>query len=74
MKNSVIIIPSSVITAIVYALLATIFLELDNASGEEDININDADSNSKASAPELVDASCKSPCPPTAEMCIQMCA
>ena len=77
-KTAVSSIPSSyvLITTLVYALLGAIFLELDNVSGEEeDINVNDvADADNKTSALELVDASCKTPCPSTAEMCIQLCA
>lgn len=62
-----------VITTLVYALVATILLESDNAS-EEDSNINNAVNTDKPSGLEIVDVSCKSPCPPTSEMCIQMCA
>ncbi len=75
MKNKAVsAIPSSyvMIMTLVYALLAAIFL--DNASGEENSGINDADKDNKASAQELVETPCKSPCPPNAEMCIQMCA
>jgi hypothetical protein len=67
-----------VIMILVFALLATTSLELDNASGEEekDIGVNDsaANSDNKTSVQELGDPPCKSPCPPNAEMCIQMCA
>jgi hypothetical protein len=76
MKKAVVIaIPSShiVTTTLIYTLLISIFLEVNELSNEEkDNNINNA--YIKLSAPELVDASCKSPCPSTAEMCIQMCA
>jgi hypothetical protein len=61
-----------IIMTLVYTLLAAIFF--DNASGEENSGINDADKDNKASAQELVETPCKSPCPPNAEMCIQMCA
>jgi hypothetical protein len=72
-------IPSScvVITTLVNTLLAAICLELDNASGEEkDNGVNDsaANSDNKTSVQELGDSHCKSPCPSTTEMCIQMCA
>ena len=71
-------IPSSyiLITALVYALLGAIFFEFDNVSGEENnINVNEGDgSDNKSSFPQLIDAPCKSPCPSTEEMCIQMCA
>jgi hypothetical protein len=68
-----------VITTIVYALLATIFLQIDNANGEEetDIRNNDsatANSGNKTSVQELGDPHCKSPCPSDTEMCVQMCA
>ena len=61
------------IMTLVYALLATIFL--DNANGAEDSGIiNGVDKDNKASAQELVETPCKSPCPPNSEkMCIQMC-
>ena len=71
-------IPSSyvLITTLVYALLGAIFFEFDNVSGDEDnINVNEGDgSDNKSSFPQLIDAPCKSPCPSTEEMCIQMCA
>ncbi|HET9805409.1 MAG TPA: hypothetical protein VFP49_00720 [Nitrososphaeraceae archaeon] len=83
-KTTVIAIPSAyyvVITTLVHALLATISLELDNASGEEekDIVVDDSSatantSDNKTSVQELGDPHCKSPCPPNTEMCIQMCA
>ena len=77
-KIAVISIPSSyvLITTLVYALLGAIFFEFDNVSGEKDnINVNDGDgSDNKSSFPQLIDAPCKSPCPSTEEMCIQMCA
>jgi hypothetical protein len=75
-KRAVSVIPSSylMIMTLVYVLVATIFLELNNARGDEGISINDADRDNKTFVLELVETPCKSPCPPTAEMCIQMCA
>jgi hypothetical protein len=76
MNRSVSAIPSSyiMITTLVYALLGAIFLESDNIYGEKEIsNTNDVN-NDKTFTPELVSASCKSPCPSDAEMCITMCA
>ena len=78
MENSVIAIPSQyvVITTIVYALLCPIFFELDNALGEgEDFVVNN-DKNMMYSqqAIEVVETECKSPCPKSAEMCIEICA
>ena len=64
--------PYIVITTLVYALLAAIFL--DNANGEENSGSNDVYKDYKTYAQELVETPCKSPCPPNAEMCIQMCA
>jgi hypothetical protein len=78
MKNSIIAIQSFVITTIVYALLAPIFFEMDNAYlGEEEKFVFDNDKNVKATMYNqqvLVESECNSPCPPSAEMCIAMCA
>jgi hypothetical protein len=81
MKNSVIAIPSQyiVITTIVYTLLCPIFIESDNALGEgEDFVVNDNDKtmvySQQAIEEEEVEAECKSPCPYSAEMCIEICA
>ena len=81
MKNSVIAIPSQyiVITTIVYALLCPIFFESDNALGEgEDFVVNNNDKtmmySQQAIEEEEVETECKSPCPSSAEMCIEMCA
>jgi hypothetical protein len=76
MKNSVIAIPSSYVvitTTIVYALLAPIFFEMDNALGEGE-NFVDDDNDKPMYTQPVVETPCVSPCPPTAEMCIQMCA
>ena len=55
---------------ILTALVATTFFEIDNALGEgENFVVDD-----KTYIQQLVKTECKSPCPPTAEMCIQMCA
>ena len=75
MKNSVIAIQSFVITTIVYALLVSVFFEMDNAFGEE----NFVDDNNDKITPysqqvEIMETECKSPCPSSAEMCIAMCA
>ena len=77
MKKSVTAIPSSyvVITTIVYALLVPIFFEMDNALGEGENFVDDDDKDKPMYAHQpVVETPCKSPCPPTAEMCIQMCA
>ena len=78
MKNSVIAIPSQyvVITTIVYALLCPISFESDNALGEgKDFVVNnDKTMMYSQQAIEEVETECKSPCPSSAEMCIEMCA
>ncbi len=78
MENSAVIaIPSQyvVITTIVYALLCPIFFEMDNALGEGETFVvsNDKTMTYSQQAKE-VETECKSPCPKSAEMCIQMCA
>ena len=80
MKNSVIAIPSQyiVITTIVYALLCPIFFESDNALGPGEIFVVNNDKTTMTSYSqqtiEEVETECKSPCPSSAEMCIEMCA
>ncbi len=61
-----------VITTLLYALLVVaIFCELDIASGEN-IGLTGADINNSYTQ-QLADASCKSSCPDSAELCIYMC-
>ena len=82
MKNSVIAIPSQyvVITTIVYALLCPIFFESDNVLGEGEtfvVNYDDKTMmtySSQQAIEEEVETECKSPCPKSAEMCIELCA
>jgi hypothetical protein len=83
MKNSVIVSPSShfvvITTIIVYALLAPIFFEMDNAYGAGTNFVVDNDKTmmmtySQQQQVEEVDTKCKSPCSSAAEMCITMCA
>ena len=78
MKKSVIAIQSCVVTTIVYALLATIFFEMDNAFWEGEYFVvvyDDYNKDQMMSTQQLVETKeCKSPCPSTAEMCIAMCA
>ena len=79
MENSVIVIESCVITTIVYALLVPVFFEMDNNAvvGEEGTNFVDDDNNDQTmdSQQQVVDTKeCKSPCPSSAEMCIELCA
>ena len=78
MENSVIAIPSQyvVITTIVYALLCPIFFESDNARAGETFVVNNDKTMmySQQTIQEKVVTDCKSPCPSSAEMCIEMCA
>jgi len=83
MKNSVIVSQSShfvvITTIIVYALLAPIFFEMDNAYGAGTNFVVDNDKTTMTYSQqqqqvEEVDSNCKSPCSSSAEMCIAMCA
>ncbi len=77
MKNSVIALPSQyvVITTIIYALLAIIFFDMENAFGGETFVVNnDKIIIYKQQAIGELETECKSPCPKSAEMCIEMCA
>ncbi len=78
MKNPVIASqsPYFVITTIVYALLAPLFFELDNALGEG-ANFVVVDNDAKKAmtySQQQLETECKSPCPSGSEMCITMCA
>ena len=80
MKNSVITIQSFVITTIVYALLVTVFFEMDNVYGKGENFVDDNNNDkmttlySQQEEVEVAETECKSPCSSTAEMCITMCA
>ena len=83
MKNSVIAIQSQqhvvITTTIVYALLVPVFFEMDNNAFGERENFVVTDKTmmmySQPQQQQLVETKeCNSPCPESAEMCIQMCA
>jgi hypothetical protein len=76
MKNSVIAIQSFVITTIVYALLVPVFFEMDNVygKGENFVYDNGNDKKTMYSQQVVETKECKSPCPSSAEMCIEICA
>ena len=79
MKNRPIsAIPSSFVLmmTLVYALLVTIFPELDNVSGEGEKFVVDNESTTMTYGPQVkeVETDCKSPCSKSAEICIAMCA
>ena len=57
-----------------YALLAPIFFEMDNAYGAGTNFVVDNDKTTMTYSQQVVETKCKSPCPSTAEMCIAMCA
>ena len=67
-------IPSIVITTLVYTLLSALFLELDNASGERENFVDNKDNDKMTYSQQTIETECKSPCPSSAEMCIEMCA
>ena len=64
------------ITTIVYTLLCPIFFESNNAHGEGETFVvnNDKTMTYSQQAIEEVETECKSPCPKSAEMCIEICA
>jgi hypothetical protein len=81
MKNSGIVSPSShyivITTIIVYALLAPIFFEMDNAYGAGANFVVDDDKTmtySQQQQQQEVETDCKSPCSSSSKMCIAMCA
>ena len=58
-----------------YALLAPIFFEMDNAYEEVGANfVVDDDKTMTYSQQQEVEVECKSPCSSSSEMCIAMCA
>jgi hypothetical protein len=69
MKNSVIVIQSVVITAL-FSLIVIFFFEMDSAIWAEE----NFDNDKTISSQQVIEAQCKSPCPPNAEMYIEMCA
>ena len=79
MENSVIAIPSQyiVITTIMYPLLCPIFFESDNPLWEGETFVVNSDKTTmmysqQAIEEEVETKECKSPCPSSAEMCIEM--
>jgi hypothetical protein len=77
MKNSVIAIQSCMITTtIIYALLVPVFFEMENnAIGEEKYFVDDNNDKTTYSQQVVSETKeCKSPCPSSAEMCIEICA
>ncbi len=59
-----------------YALLVPVFFEMDNVFGGENF-VDDIDNDKitpYSQQVEVMETECKSPCPSSAEMCIEMCA
>ena len=57
-----------------YALLAPIFFEMDNAYGAGANFVVDDDKTMTYIQQQEVEAECKSPCSSSSEMCIEVCA
>jgi len=74
MKNSVIAIQSFVITTIIYALLVPVFFEMNIAFGEGGNFVDHSNDKTTYSQQVIETKECKSPCPSSSEMCIDMCA
>ena len=51
------------ITTLFYALLSTLFLELDNASGERENFVDDKDNDKMTYSQQTIETECKYPCP-----------
>ena len=62
-------------TIIVYALLAPVFFEMDNAYGAgANFVVDDDKTMTHSEQQQEVETDCKSPCSSSSEMCIAMCA
>lgn len=62
---------------ILYGLVTSIFFEIDSALAQienstYDDNVNNSTNDTQKQ--QVIETQCKSPCPPNAEMCIEMCA
>ena len=62
---------------ILYGLVTSIFFEINSALAQlenstDDHNINKTTNDTQQQ--QIIETQCKSPCPPNAEMCIEMCA
>ena len=64
-----------ILATLVYALVCATFLEFDPISGEKETNLfDDKDDDRTKYTQQAIETQCKSPCLPSAEMCIAMCA
>jgi len=64
-----------VITTGLYAMLSTLFFEMDNALDGENfvVDVDDRGNDNKTVTQQVVETQCKSPCQSSSEMCIEMC-
>ena len=63
-----------VITTILYALLIPVVFVMDNAHAEGETFVVNNDETMMYSQQVVAETKCKSPCPSSAEMCIEICA
>jgi hypothetical protein len=50
------------------------FGQIENSADIDDDNNNNKTTNDTQQQQQVIETPCKSPCPPNAEMCIEMCA
>ena len=75
------IIPSPaiiVITIVLYAMVGTLFFEMNIALEERenyvvDVDVDDRSNDNNTVTQQVIESQCKSPCPSSSEMCIEMC-
>jgi len=75
MNKSIIPSPSIImITTVVYAIVGTLFFEMNNVLEGENfvVDVDDRSNDNKTVTQQVVETQCKSPCPSSSEMCIEM--
>jgi hypothetical protein len=77
MNKSIIPSPSIIlITIVLYAMVGTLFFEMNSALEEREnfvVDVDDRSNDNKTVTQQVVESQCKSPCPSSSEMCIEMC-
>jgi hypothetical protein len=77
MNKSIIPSPSIiVITTVIYAIVGTLFFGMNIALEEGEnfvVDVDDRSNDNKTLTQQVVETQCKSPCPSSSEMCIEMC-
>ena len=76
MNKSIIPSPSIImITTVVYVIVGTLFFEMNNVLEGENfvVDVDDRSNDNKTVTQQVVESQCKSPCPSSSEMCIEMC-